>query len=421
MRILLRNAWQNVNIGDIGHYLGALELIERYFSEAEVMLWPRPGALAGGVRELVLQSFPKLKIVEGVVQDGKPDTTELAMAWEDADFLLHGSGSGFGSRRDLAAWSRATGKPYGVFGTSTDPISGFGEGRDPEWGSLVSLRSRIEQLPSNHLDEETREIIDGAAFMFCRDTLSRDYLKAQGVRTPILEFGPDSQFGMQKKDDVLGDAFCQAHGLEDGKFICVIPRLRYTPYHRMRKQTPNHTDDMKDAINDRTTELDHAKLRDMIIAYVRNTGNKVLACAEMTYQVSMAKEVLVDPLPADVKQHVVLRDTFWKTYEAASVYARSQTVISVDCHSPLIALTHGVPGFYVRQPTDTCKGQMYHDVGVSDWIFEVDEISGDDLWLQLEAIHKNPAKAHDRVETVMAGVNVLQRRMVEVLRASGNG
>ena len=30
----------------------------------------------------------------------------------------------------------------------------------------------------------------------CRDTLSRDYLKAQGVKTPILEFGPDAQLGV---------------------------------------------------------------------------------------------------------------------------------------------------------------------------------------------------------------------------------
>jgi hypothetical protein len=295
MHIILRNAWQNVNIGDIGHYLGALELIGRYFPEAEVTLWPKPGALAGGVRELVRQSFPKLKVVEGLLQDGKPDTMELARAWEEADFMLHGSGSGFGARGDLAAWHRAAGKSYGVFGTSTDPISGFGEGRDPEGDTLANLRSRIGRLPSNHLDEETREIIDGAAFMFCRDTLSRDYLKAQGVRTPILEFGPDSQFGMQKKDDVLGDAFCHAHGLEDEEFICVIPRMRYTPYHRMRNQSSDQTDELKDAINDRTTESDHRKLRDMIIAYVRNTGNKVLACAEMTYQVEMAKEVLVDP------------------------------------------------------------------------------------------------------------------------------
>ena len=417
-RILLRNAWQNVNIGDIGHYLGALELIEKYFPEAEMTLWPRPGALADGVRELVTRSFPNLKIAEGLVQNGKPGTPELAAAWAEADFMLHGSGSGFSARTDLAAWHRVTGKPYGVFGTSTDPISGFGDGRDPEGGTLANLRARIGKLPSNHLDDSTRGVIDRAAFMFCRDTLSRDYLKAQGVRTPILEFGPDSQFGMKRKDDVLGDAFRKAHGLEEGKFICVIPRLRYTPYYRMRNETRGRTDELKDAINDRTTESDHAKVRDMIVNYVRNTGNKVLTCGEMTYQVPMAKEVLVDRLPADVKRMVVWRDTFWKTYEAASVYAKSETVICVDCHSPIIALAHGRPGFYVRQPTDTCKGQMFHDVGVSDWIFEADETSGRELWSRLEQIHRDPKKAHAQVRTVMTGVDARQRRMVEVLKAA---
>ena len=47
-------------------------------------------------------------------------------------------------------------------------------------------------------------------------------------------------------------------------------------------------------------------------------------------------------------------------------------MISVECHSPLIALHHGTPAFYVRQPTDTCKGQMYRDIGADEWFFEID-------------------------------------------------
>jgi len=419
-RILLRNAWQNVNIGDIGHYLGALELIGRYFPAAEMTLWPRPGALADGVREKLIQAFPKLKITEGLVQNGKPSTPDLAAAWANTDFMLHGSGSGFSARTDLAAFHRATGKPFGVFGTSTDPISGIGRDRDPEGGTLANLRSRIQRLPASHLDDETRWIVDRAAFMFCRDTLSLDYLKAQGVKAPILEFGPDSQFGMKRRDDRTGDAFRKAKGLEEGKFICVIPRLRYTPYYRIRNEPRTPADDVRDAINNRTTESDHARVRDMIVAYVRNTGNKVLVCGEMTYQVPMAKEVLLDPLPADVKRNVIWRDNFWFTYEAAAVFARCQTVICVDCHSPIIALAHGVPGFYVRQPTDTCKGQMFHDVGVSPWIFEVDETSGQQLWSRLEEIHRDPAKARARVQTVMTGVDKLQHRMVDVLRTAAS-
>jgi polysaccharide pyruvyl transferase WcaK-like protein len=420
-RILLRNGWQNVNIGDMGHYLGALELIERYFPAAEMTLWPRPGAMADGLRELVLGAFPRLKIVEGVVQGGTPSTPELAAAWEANDFMLHGSGSGFSARSDLAAWHRATGKPYGVFGTSTDPISGIGSGRDPEGGTLANLRRRLTALPANHLDAETRGIIDRASFMFCRDTLSLDYLKAQGVRPPILEFGPDSQFGMKRRDDALGDAFRRAHGLEEGKFICVIPRLRYTPYYRIRNERRGASDAIRDAINDRTTESDHRRVRDLIIAYVLATGHKVLACGEMTYQVPMAKEVLFDPLPAEVKRQVVCRDTFWKTYEAAAVFARSQAVICVDCHSPIIALTHGVPGFYVRQPTDTCKGQMFPDVGVGDWTFEVDETSGAEMWSRLERIVRDPAAARAHIQKVMTKVDARQRRMVEVLQAAVTG
>ena len=198
----------------------------------------------------------------------------------------------------------------------------------------------------------------------------------------------------------------------------MIPRLRYTPYYKIRN-TPRGPDDLiKDAINERTTEKDHAKLREMIISYVKNTGNKVMVCAEMTYQVEMGKEVLVDPLPAEIKKNVVWRDTYWLPDEAASIYTKAQAVISVECHSPLIALQTGTPTFYVRQPTDTCKGQMYRDIGANDWFFEVDETSGAQLWSRLEAIHKDPAGARAKVKSIMATVEERQKRMVEALRAA---
>jgi hypothetical protein len=105
-----------------------------------------------------------------------------------------------------------------------------------------------------------RYVLDHAAFFFCRDTISRDYLRAQRVKTPILEFGPDAQLGMHLRDDEKGDAYrSKAHGLEEGRFICVIPRLRYTPYYRIRNVARTPADDVRDAINERTTEQDHAQ------------------------------------------------------------------------------------------------------------------------------------------------------------------
>ncbi|MCX6955000.1 MAG: polysaccharide pyruvyl transferase family protein [Verrucomicrobia bacterium] len=415
-RILLRSSWQSVNIGDIGHTPGALSLLWKYFPEAEITLWP--GELGHGARELLTNGYPKLKIAEGSLgADGKPNKPALAQAWEEADLYLSGSGSGFPAANHAVAFQKATGKPVGVFGVSNDPISGIGGNRDPEGGTLKSIRERALALPPTHLSADLRFIMDRAAFFFCRDTITRDYLKAQGVKSPIVEFGPDAQLGMHLRDDAKGYAYLKSAGLEEGKFICVIPRLRYTPYYRIRtngKRTPD--DDVKDAINNRTTKQDHDKLREMIVSYVRATGNKVMACAEMTYQVQMAKDELVDPLPADVKKNIVWRDTYWLPDEAASVYSKAQAVISVECHSPLIALHSGTPTFYVRQPTDTCKGQMYRDIGADDWFFEVDETSGAQLWSRLEAIHQNPAAAKAKVKSIMAFVEQRQKRMVDAVR-----
>src|SRR5687768_10147338 len=93
-RILLRSSWQSVNIGDIGHTPGALSLLEKYFPEADVTLWP--SELGHGSRELLTKGYPRLKIVEGGLgRDGKPATAALATAWEETDLYVSGSGSGF--------------------------------------------------------------------------------------------------------------------------------------------------------------------------------------------------------------------------------------------------------------------------------------------------------------------------------------
>ncbi|WP_084442650.1 polysaccharide pyruvyl transferase family protein [Termitidicoccus mucosus] len=425
--ILLRGSWQSVNIGDIGHTPGAIQMIQRWLPEARFILWA--GGTEHGAKEMLQRSFPDLRIVSPVRgsdgrlrhastmldKDGNPVAPGLAEAWEEADIMIHGSGSGFAARAQLAAFHRATGKPYGVLGTSIDPISGFGGDCDPEGGTLADLQTRIEKLPRTHLDKQTRDIIDRAAFMFTRETMSRDYLRFQGARTPILEFGPDTQFGMTLRDDARGDAYRESNNLPDGQFLCVIPRLRYTPYYEIYNRPRNETDRHRDAISDRSVESDHAKLREVITRYVRATDNRVMTCPEMTYQAPLAKRAVIDLLPDDVKKNVVWRSDYWLPDEAAAIYAKAQAVVSYDCHSPIIAITHGTPAFYVRQPTDTCKGEMYRDIGVADWLFEIDETTGGEIWSRLETVLREPAKSRAYAAAAMSRVHKAQRRMVAAL------
>ncbi|MEY2879099.1 MAG: hypothetical protein RLZZ15_1479 [Verrucomicrobiota bacterium] len=423
-RILVRGSWQSVNIGDIAHSPGALRLLEKHFPEAELVFWPRN--LEFGARELLVKSFPRVRFVDGVIdKNGQPSTPELARAFAECDLAVHVSAAHFSASADFAAWRKITGKPYGILGITFDPVSGMGSERASEGGTLAELRAAMQQLPPARLDPALRDAVDGAAFLFLRDTLSRDTARHLGAKTPVLEFGPDTVFGFDLRDDAKADAFLRTNGLERGRFVCVIPRLRYTPYHHMkdnRRYSPtgarNESERTRDAINARTAEPDHARLRDMIVAWTKATGLKVLVCAEMTYQVELGRTHLVEKLPADVRRAVVWRESYWMPDEAASVYAQSLCVVGIEPHSLIMSLAAGTPVMHVRQPTDTFKGHMFRDLGLGDWLFEIEQSNGAQLAATLGKITADPAASRARVRTAMAGVEKLQSRMIAAARAA---
>jgi hypothetical protein len=408
--IILRSGWQAVNIGDIGHTPGAIEIVQRFCPGRPIILWPSRGGLDLGAGDFLRRSFPNLRIAEGGVKDGKPDTPELASAWEEAGFLLHSSGSGFPARRDVDAWRKGTGKPYGVFPVSTDPVSGPLPGQRLEGGTLPELRAASLELPPRSIAPDLRECIEQSRFMFTRDTISLSYLKAQEVHAPLLQMGPDTQFGMTLKDTARGDAYRKANGLEPHKFICAIPRIRYTVG---RSGQPGN--DVREKVNAEHIQHDMDMLLDVMVRYARTTGNKVLVCPEMTYQIAIGKQYLVDRFPAELKDKLVFRDTFWMPDEAAAVYAHASAVVGFECHSPIIALVQGTPTFYIRQPTDTCKGQMYADLGAGAWQFEADKTSADELWRVLQGILANPAAARAKALSVMDTVHTKQAVMGKAL------
>src|SRR4051812_27202593 len=203
-RIVLRSSWQTVNIGDIGHSPGVLALLEKYIPEAEVTLWPMD--VRNGVEEMLRRRFPRLRLVR-----------DKEAAYE-CDFLLHGSGPYLTAHRDVAAWKKDTGKPYGVYGITMAAAG------DPG----------LKIMRNGGLDAPTRELLNGASFVFLRDGVSLQVVKAAGVTSPIIEFGPDGAFAADVRDDATAHAFLKTHGLEEGKFICFIPNLRNAPYWKVK-------------------------------------------------------------------------------------------------------------------------------------------------------------------------------------------
>lgn len=407
--ILVRESLQFENIGDSGRVPGTIWLLHQHLPEATVTLWP--WHLHEREREMLMRAFPKLRIAEGEVDDaGHASTPELAAAWKDADIFITPARHA----KTFQAWAK-TGRPYGFFGSHFDPISG--RTSLPDGGTLEQLREAITKLPADHFDGhyKSRAVYDGASFVFARDTYSLLYLQGQRLRTPIVEFGLDGTFGIAVRDEARATRWLKRIGVEEGKFICVLPRLRYTPYYRVKNLPRDEGDYEIDAINAKHAAHDHAPLRDLITLWVRETGLKVLLCPEMTYEIAVAKEHLFDPLPVDVKPNVIWRDAFWLADEAASVYARAVAVISAECHSPIIALSQGTPAFYVRNPADTVKAQMFRDLGLTDWVFEGTHTTGQQLWEKLKPIHEDRAAGRAKVQTAMQQAAKVQKRMIEAI------
>ncbi|WP_395739693.1 polysaccharide pyruvyl transferase family protein [Prosthecobacter sp.] len=340
-RLILRSSWQTVNIGDIAHTPGVLALLEKHLPEVEVRLWP--SNLDNGVGEMLAARFPKVKVIRG---------EEVKTAFEECDFLLHGSGPSLVAQADVVKWSQATGKPYGVYG--------------------ITFSGQQNSKSKTQPPVKTIDVLSAARFVYFRDSVSLELAKKMGCTCPLMEFGPDGAFAVDLQDDEKAEAFLKKHGLEHGKFLCCIPRLRNTPYWILPEKHAA-IDEKKDSRNKSMMDHDGKPLLDAIVSVIKNTDLKILLCPEDKTQMQVGKDMLYDKLPDDVKARVVWRENYWLTNEALSTYRRSAGLFGHEMHSPIMCIGNGIPAIVCRWAEQTSKGYMWRDIGLGDWLFDLDK------------------------------------------------
>ncbi|MCB1092558.1 MAG: polysaccharide pyruvyl transferase family protein [Verrucomicrobiae bacterium] len=389
--ILLCTGIQFGNIGDVGHVTGILNLLNTWLPEARIILWPVIDV--PDFDDLIAQNWPDVEIVHRDLIDGKPENPRIEAAAREADFVIGGHGEGAKIRWAATSFD----KPYGI------------------------IRVTVSRPPTG----STKEFVDRASFYFTRETASAENLKASQTSCPVYGFAPDATFGSNVQDPLRAAAFMEAHGLEHRKFLCVVPRLRVTPYYRIAPSMKHHKEPWTperirevDELNDRHKEEDHSKARATVVAYIRRTGNPVLLCPEMVHNMELFDELLYDPLPDDIKPKVVKHTAFWRTDEASTVYRNAAAVISLECHSPILAYMQGTPAFYLRQPEDTIKGQMYYDIGLSDWVFEIEETAPQAIVDRLMDVVNDYERARKKLERSMDYVRALQRKCLMEIRTA---
>jgi polysaccharide pyruvyl transferase WcaK-like protein len=397
-RILLRSSWQVVNIGDIAHTPGVLALLQQHIPEAEVILWASAD-LTPEVAALEQRRFPQLKIVKGRFDaSGKASSEELSEAVGWADFLLHGSGATLVAEQDVVAFARHTGKPYGVYGIT-----------------LPTQSSTATKPTPDNVFARTLDVLSGAKFVFFRDSVSLELAKQRGCTCPIMEFGPDGAFGCDLRDDDKAKRFLAANGLEEGKFLCCIARLRYTPYWKMKPGAA--FDERKHARNEAMKEQDLAPLREAIQAVIAQTDLKILLCPEDSSQVEINRENLYDKLPDDVRRRVVWRKDFWLPDEALSTYVRSAGLFGAEMHSPILCIGSGIPAIVCRFAEQTSKGYMWRDIGLGDWLFDLDRAEDRArVAPTVLAMAKDPTTARAKAQRARQFVMQRQQETMAVLK-----
>ena len=387
-RLILRSSWQTVNIGDIAHTPGVLALLEKHLPDVEVRLWP--SKLDNGVEEMLRARFPKLIIIQG--------SEMLKAAFAECAFLLHGSGPSLVAQRDVERWHTETGKPYGVYGIT-----------------VSTQGSTSTQPASEDAVSKTMQVLSGADFVFFRDSKSLALAQERGCTSPVMAFGPDGAFATDLSDDAAATAFLKKHGLVEGQFLCCIPRLRFTPYWVIPEKKAA-IDPVKHARNEAMKEHDHAQLREAIIRVARETAMKVLVCPEDKTQMAVGKELLVDPLPEDVKKKVVWRPDYWLTGEALSTYKRSAGLFGNEMHSPIMCIGNGIPAIVCRWAEQTTKGYMWQDIGLGDWLFDLDdEAQVQRIVPAVLALATDPAAARAKAAKGRANVERFQRETMAVV------
>lgn len=341
-----------------------LSLLYRFFPDAKCILWPKN--INEAVEKMLLRHFPSLEILYfDQTSSNKVENDEFNRIVESCDMLIHSSGPGVVGIDQVIYWKQRTDKPYGMIGITIDGI-----------GSKL------------------QEVLEEAAFIYTRETASLRNIEREDLPEVITGFAPDSTFALSLSDEITAKRFLDNHQLKEKEFICIISRLRYTPYHEIYPDIGWTREKIREVeeTNDRFKEEDHVKMRDLISWWIEETGNKVLVCPEMTYQVNIMDSLIIDLLPNEYKKKVIKHD-YWLPDEAASIYKRAHTVISMECHSPIIAAANGTPCFYLRQPQNTIKGQMWYDLGLARWVFEIEDITCKELIRELNKVNMNYQKS----------------------------
>lgn len=409
-RILVHSGWNRYNFGDVAHTPGLLRLLRDHIPEAEVRLWMAsyPEWLSGYIGE----RFPEVECFAGEL-GGSHGPTDAAVeeAFDWAQLFLFGSGPVFNYGHELAPGGPVRTKGWRGFdwNATMKPVAKLCYARSRGVPFGLFGHSFIHIAPP--ADVVLPEILSQAAFLSTRETDSLAYLRQLGVSAPDMGFTPDAAWAFDGTDDGRVVPWLRSLGLEDGRFLSVTTR-----------HAPIGVDEQMDR------ERQVAFFGRVIADWVAATDLPVVLIPEMARAIRLNRELIYDPLPDHLKDHVVLDDTlwtpeetFWTPDQAQSVIGRALCHLNVDHHGILQGMGGaGTPCVHPRQPQAGRKAWVLRDVGLQEWLLDLYADGPEPVSAALLQIHADPQAARAKVA---GAVQIVRRahaeRMLAIRRLVG--
>ena len=99
--------------------------------------------------------------------------------------------------------------------------------------------------------------------------------------------------------------------------------------------------------------------------------------------------------------------------EACSIYAQAEVVVSMEPHSCIMALANGTPTLHLFSQRHGRKAWMFRDIGLPEWLHDIDCDSASQVTAALKAIHADEERAKRKVNRAM---HFVERRSGEIMR-----
>jgi hypothetical protein len=106
---------------------------------------------------------------------------------------------------------------------------------------------------------------------------------------------------------------------------------------------------------------------------VKKTGHKVLIAPEVNQGDGPQQAPHSRSAAAGDPEACREPRNFWNADEAASIFARAHTIVCHEPHSPIIALANGTPIIHTYSEFHSPKCWMFKDIGLPEWLLEMDE------------------------------------------------